>query len=257
MINAELHRRPVALDRERHRQLRWDTRHNTAAVAASMNAFFVTAAEFGDASKEYPILFLSAGNDATGKLQVAPVAVFGVQPGQNLFWRDNRWDAYYLPAVLRAYPFTMAKVDEDNYAVCIDAACTGFSSVEGERLFTDAGEPTPLLESLHKFVQDIEIEVERTRRAGQRLVELNLLQPKRFDATLPTGEPLVVDGFLALDEARFAALSEAEIVELQRSGLLSLIYAHRSSLTNMRRLLERMLATPGATPPPAAAGAAA
>jgi hypothetical protein len=142
----------------------------------------------------------------------------------------------------------MARIAADQFAVCIDVACSGFSETEGERLFTEAGEPTELLQRLHGFVEQIEIEVERTRLAGVRLMELQLLQPKRFDATLPDGSPLVVEGFLALDEERLAKLGDAELLDLQRNGLMGLIHAHQISMGNMRHLLDRHLARLPAAP---------
>lgn len=242
MINPELHKQPVVLDRDQHRNLRWRTDTDIFAAAASLNAFFVTAAEFADTCREYPILFLTAGQDPAGKAQVAPVAVFGVSQKENLFYKPGGWDGHYVPATLRAYPFTMARIAEDKFAVCIDRSCPGFSETEGERLFTEAGEPTEVLKRLHAFVEQIEIEVERTRLAGVRLMELQLLQPKRFDAKLPNGEPLAMDGFLALDEERLSKLGDADLLELQRSGLMGLLHAHQISLGNMRQLLERHIA---------------
>jgi hypothetical protein len=243
VINPQLHKKPVALDREKHRSVKLKPGHPTLKAAAEMNAFFVSAAEFVDVCREYPILFLAAGNDDKGRMQVAPVAVFGMTQGENLFLKaDGTWDAFYVPAMLRAYPFTMARIAEDQFAVCMDEAWDGFTTTgEGRELFDDKGEPTPLLQDLRKFVEQIEVETERTRLAGQRLVELNLLQPKRFDATMPDGKALVVDGFLAVDEERLAKLSDAEVLELQRSGLMGLLHAHQISLGNMRRLLERRI----------------
>lgn len=243
MINPELHKKPVGLDREKHRELKLRADVSNLGVAQGLNSLFLTVAEFGDACKEYPILFLNAGQDEQGKPQVAPVAVFGVTPGENLFLQpDGRWDGYYVPAMLRAYPFTMARVEADRYVVCFDESFAGFSSTEGRPLFDDQGEPTELLTNLRQFIENLEVEVERTRRVGQRLMELQLLQPKRFDATLPDGKPMTVDGFLGVDEERLAKLSDAEMLELARSGLLGLLSAHQISLTNMRRLLDRHLA---------------
>jgi hypothetical protein len=243
LINPELHKKPVALDREKHRNLKLRADHSNLKASAGLNAFFLTAAEFADACKEYPILFLAAGTDAEGKQQVAPVAVFGVTPGENLFLEaDGRWDAYYVPAMLRAYPFTMARIDEQQFAVCLDEAWDGFSQDEGRPIFEADGKPTPMLEEMRKFIEQIEIETERTRLVGAKLMEMKLLQSKRFDATLPNGEPLSVDGFLAVDEERLAALTDAEALELQRSGLLALLHAHQISMGNMRRLLDKRIA---------------
>jgi len=244
LINPQLHKRPVALDREKHRHLKLRADASNLLATAGLNSFFLTAAEFVDACREYPILFLSAGVDAEGREQVAPVAVFGVSPGENLFLRaDGRWDAHYVPAMLRAYPFTMARIDAEQYAVCLDEGWDGLSQDEGRPLFDEQGQPTPMLTEVRKFIEQIELETERTRLAGQRLMELKLLQPKRFDATLPDGTPLGIDGFLAADEERMASLSDAEALEVQRSGLLALLHAHQISMGNMRRLIERKAAT--------------
>ncbi|NDY91694.1 SapC family protein [Ideonella livida] len=249
MINAELHKQPVALDREQHRKLRLRQDVNHLAAAQTFNAFFLTAAEFGDACKEYPILFLPAGKDGDGKTLVAPVAVFGLAQGENLFLQaDGRWDAHYVPAILRAYPFTMARVADDRYVVCFDAASPGVSETEGTPLFQENGEGSTLLQDVSKFVEQVEVEVERTRLIGKRLMELNLLKPKRFDAKLSDGTPVQVDGFLAADEETLNALPDADLLDLQRNGLLMLLHAHQFSMGNMRRLIDRRLArlqTPG------------
>lgn len=246
MINSELHKQPVLLDRNGHRGLRLNTQMSPVAASVQMNSVFLTAAEFGDACKEFPILFLRAGANAAGKPQVAPVAVLGLKPGENLFVEHTadglpRWNGRYVPAILRTYPFTMVQTQENEWSVCIDRGWAGWSESEGEALFTDAGEPTPFLEDMRRFVERVEAEVERTRQAGERLLELGLLQEKRFDATLPDGSPLSVDGFLAIDEERFNQLGDAEILELHRTGLLGVLTTHQISLGNMRQMIERRM----------------
>lgn len=238
MINPDLHKKPVALDRVAHRNLKIRRDQNSLEAAASLNAFFVTAAEFADACKEYPIFFLRAGKDQDGKDLCAPVTVFGLLKGENLIYRHGRWDARYVPALLRAYPFAMAPTTDKQFVVCFDEASSVISNDEGEPLFSAEGEPSAYLEEVRKFVERIEVEVDRTRLIGRKLLDMNLLQDKRFDATLPGGSPLSVDGFMAIDEERMKNLKDEEILELQRTGLLALIHFHLASMSNMTRLLE-------------------
>jgi hypothetical protein len=238
VINPELHKKPVALDRVAHRNLKIRRDLSALDATAGLTAFFLTAAEFSDACKEYPILFLRAGQDAEGRDLCAPVTVFGIRKGENLVYRHGRWNARYVPALLRAYPFAMAPTPDQRYVVCFDEASSAFSQDEGEPLFNADGEPTPYLEEVRGFVEKVEIEVDRTRLAGRRLMELKLLQDKRFDATLPDGEKVSMDGFMAIDEERVKNLTDAEIVELQRTGLLALIHFHLVSMSNMTQLLE-------------------
>jgi hypothetical protein len=257
MIISNLHKDPIALDTVLHRDLRLILGANAVDLLKGFTSFMITLGEFAEAAREFPILFVRAAPDAKGAEQVAPVAVFGLRPGENLFVQDDRWTAAYTPALLRAYPFTMARVENsDRWAMVFDNAWKGFSRTEGLPLFDEKGEATELLTNAHKFVQELENDSERTRLACQRLLELKLLKPMRFDATLPDGQTLSIDGFLTLDQEVYAKLPDAIVGELHRSGLMHMLHSHHLSLGNMRRLLERRVAaTPGATPPGAPAAA--
>lgn len=252
MINAELHKQPTALDTVLHRKLRLNSSASAVDRFAHFASSMITFAEFATAAREFPILFVMADkDDKTGKAQVAPVALFGMEKGENLFCEDDAWKAEYLPAIFRTYPFTLARIDEeaDRWAVVFDASWSGVAvDGPGEALFTDDGKPTPVLDRLHTFVQEVEADIERTRLGGQRLVELELLKPMRFDATMPDGSTLALDGFMTLDEDRFNALPDATVLELHRNGLMGLLHMHRMSLGNMQRLLQCRVARKAGQP---------
>jgi hypothetical protein len=237
MINQLLHRQPVPVDRNDHRLMRVRVPVSDWSVAARLNAIFVAAAEFGDVAREFPIVFVRAGDDDDGQPAIAPVALFGLVQHQNLYVDGANWRATYMPAVLRSYPFCIARVDTERFAICFDVAWAGLSGTEGERLFTTEGAQTPYLDEVQKQMEAIEGQIQRTRLMGRRLRDLELLREMRFDATLPDGSQLAVDGFLTVDDAKFNALPDGLIVELHRTGLLGLVHAHYLSLGNMRKLL--------------------
>jgi hypothetical protein len=216
VIDPKLFVQPMALDRVQHRTLRLKPRGIRFDRTAGMNALFITAVEFSDVCRDYPIVFVEAGQGPDGQREVAPM--------------------------LRSYPLAIAPVDGTNYAVCFDAQADAVSTEEGERLFDDAGEPTKFMAERRQFLEEIEREVQRTRLVGRRLLELGLLRSMRFDATLPDGSKLSVDGFLAVDEEKLASLPEATVFDLHRTGVLSLIHAQQISLGLMRALVERRLA---------------
>src|SRR6185369_4633807 len=106
MINENLHKKPVALDRQQHRNLKLDRNARDMSRSKALNGFFIAAGEFVEACKDYPIVWVPAGQDGQGKPQVAPIAVFGLQQGQNLcIDATDRWRVRYVPAMLRTYPF--------------------------------------------------------------------------------------------------------------------------------------------------------
>lgn len=241
MINENLHKKAVALDRVKHRDLKLNLTARDLTTVSKLNAFFVAGTEFTDACKEYPVVWVNAGNDASGKQQVAPIAVFGLKAEQNLCIDDTGWRVRYVPAVLRLYPFALARVAANEMVVCVDESWVGLGT-EGEALFNAEGQPTEFTLNVQKQLENFEQEVERTRLAGEVLVEKGLLRDMRFDATLPDGSKLVVDGFLTIDDEKMAKLTDAEIVALSRNGLMGLIHAHQISLGNMGRLVEWHLA---------------
>jgi hypothetical protein len=243
MIDPFLFASPIAIDRVQHRTQRLHTPAVRFDRTAGMNSLFVAAVEFIDAARDYPIVFIEAGQGDDGKREVAPVAVLGLTQGENLMLNDDgSWAARYVPALLRGYPLGLARTDAQNYVVVIDDKAQALSATEGEPLFDDKGEPTPMLDERRKYVEQLENEAQRTRLLGRSLQELDLLQPMRFDATLPDGNQLSVDGFLTVEEKKFSELPSDKLAQLHKSGILALIHAHLASLGLMRNLVERRLA---------------
>jgi len=241
MSNPPMYGQLVPLDRERHRNLRLIADKSTLERVVGLNSLFLAVAEFAEACKEYPIVFVRVGEPPSdgSKQAIAPLAVLGLKPGQNLFVKDGRWTGNYMPAYLRRYPFAMARIDDSaQVAVCFDADWSGFSETEGAPLFAADGQPTELTLNAKTFLESFEVESDRTRSALNVLVELDLLQDMRFEATLPSGEKIDVEGFLALNEEKFAKLDDATVLQLFRNGLLSLLEMHRISMGNMGRLAQ-------------------
>jgi len=238
MINALLHRQPVAVDRNDHRSLRLRVPVSDWSVASQLNAMFIAAVEFGDVARDFPIVFVRAGEAVDGKPDIAPIAVLGMVKEQNLFVDGTAWRAQYMPAALASYPFATGRLDADRFAICIDTAWAGLSGTEGEPLFTPEGEPSALMQQVQSKLEALEREVQQTRLLCRQLLELDLLRDMRFDATMPDGSQFGVDGFLTVDDKKLGALDDAKIGQLHRSGMLGLIHAHFVSLGHMRKLLD-------------------
>jgi hypothetical protein len=247
MIHPDLHTNPVALDRQQHRQLRFRREGDDTARFGGLNSMFIVAGEFGEACKEYPLVWIEAGQDAQGVRQIAPIAVFGLAKGQNLCIEGGAWRSAYVPVVMRMYPFALARAGDVQYAVCHDADSTRLSPTEGEALFEADGRPSAFTLDLQRQLEQVEMEVERTRQMGLELLRLDLLREMRFEAKLPDGAAVGVEGFLTVDDKRFAELPDAEVLKMHKSGLLALVHAHQLSLSNMRRLAQWHVQRSGAS----------
>src|SRR5438270_11761142 len=100
MSDVVYYEKPVLLDRERHKRLRVRPSSNFA-FARKANSVYLAGIEFNEAMKEYAIVFTRAANG-----RVVPVAMLGLRGHDNLFIDEQeRWDARYIPAFVRRYPF--------------------------------------------------------------------------------------------------------------------------------------------------------
>jgi hypothetical protein len=233
MSEMLFYERVVALNDQAHAALRVKpvTRF---AYAQKSNSVPILAAEFADCAREYPIVF------ARGDQGTVPAVLLGLREQENLFVNaDGEWDARYVPAFVRRYPFVPGKDGQGQLVVCIDEAAPCFDQQEGEPLFAE-GKPTKQLEHAMNFLRDFQQGAEMTEALGARLDALGLLRDADSVAQLKDGSQFRLSGLRVVDEAKLRALDQATVMELFSNGTLGLIYAHILSLGNLGRLVDMM-----------------
>jgi hypothetical protein len=211
------------------------------AFAAAVNSVPLMGIEFPQAAAEYAIVFGGSGDDIT------PAAILGVRSNENLFLgRDGSWQAKYIPAFVRRYPFVFSHA-EDKFVLCVDEAFAGFNREgRGQRLFTDDGAATPYVDGILKFLADYQTHFLATQRFCRRLHELALLEPMHAQVTTMSGPPLSLGGFLAVSRDKLKALPPETLAELAKTDELELIYMHLQSLRNFDLLRDRLKPPPEA-----------
>ena len=236
-----IYERPTPLNRDIHRHLRVHATPGDFRFAAHVNSVPLAATEFVRASADFPIVFAGEGTPV-------PAALLGLRVNENLMTdAEGRWrDGAYVPAFLRRYPFVLAeKPDSDDFTVCLDAAFSGLGG-DGEPLFDEAGEDSPLLKNAVNFLSEYQQHLRRTRELVARLQELDLLVPKVVRVEPQGAEAFQMQGFSVVDETRLQALKGKPLQELMKSGDLGFIYAHLVSLARIERLTARLDARGGA-----------
>lgn len=227
------YRQVVPVDKNRHRDV------SIAPVtdltfAAATNSVIVLAAEFSKACREYPLVFVADQGS------YFPAVVLGLQDGQNLFInKQGAWLAAYIPAYVRRYPFIPALQEgRVDYLVCIDELFAGFNREgRGERLFQeDGGQSAALTRSL-SFLQEFQLQHQRTLDFCAVMLQHDLLEPMQADVVMATGKKLQLNGFFVLSRQKMAALPDETISSLYRQGYLELALAHLLSLENFERLV--------------------
>jgi hypothetical protein len=233
MSELMFYERVVALNDKTHAKLK--VRPTTSfAYAAKTNSVPLLASEFFDAAREYPIVF------ARGESGPVPAVLLGLREAENLYvGGDGKWDARYVPAFVRRYPFVPGKGPQGEMLVCIDEASSSFDSKEGAALFAD-GKPTPQLDHAMKFLAEFHQGVAATEALARRLQELGLMRQADSVAQLTDGSQFRLNGLSVVDEVKLRALDRDAVQELFANGSLAVVYAHLMSLGNLGVLVDRL-----------------
>ena len=212
------------------------------SFARSVNSVQLMAVEFPAAAAEYAIVF--AGNeDAT-----MPAVILGVRNNQNLFLGgDGAWQAKYIPAFVRRYPFVFSSSDDGKtFTLCLDESFPGFNREgRGQALFGEDGKPSAYVGNVMKFLQEYQAQFQRTQAFCRKVRELGLLEPMQAQISTGAGERLSLGGFWAVNRGKLKELPGDKLAELARTDELELLYLHIQSMRNFDGLRTRMASDKG------------
>jgi hypothetical protein len=210
---------------------------NDYGFAKDVNSVPLMATEFDLSCVEYAIVFSGEGKD------VMPAALLGIRDNENLYVDENgAWNAKYIPAFVRRYPFVFSSQNRTTFTLCLDEDFPGVNRRGlGERLFDAEGERTQYLRSVLGFLQAYQAQFEATRAFCQRLVDLNLLEAMQAQFALRSGKRITLGGFMSVNRDRLKALAGDALARLAATGDLDLIYAHLHSQRNFTPTAERIV----------------
>ena len=225
------------LSKEKHRRLRVRT-GSGAALGDAVKYVMTYPMEFRDIQGAYPILFTKDPN--TGGF--LPVALLGLEAGQNLFLQGDRWDATYVPALVQRQPFLIAKSggsDDRPPVVSLDLDHPRVSEDEGAALFDGEGEPSQLLNSKIALLEKLDRGLQHGSGFIDTLLQQQLLVQVVLDLAFADGSKQTLQGFYCIAEERLYELKGDVLESLNRAGYLQPIFMAVASLSRVRDLIER------------------
>lgn len=190
--------------------------------------------EFVRAAAIYPVVFL----EDKDKDEFRPIVLMGLDAGENLFvGADGKWQASYVPAIVRRYPFALARTDkEGQFTVCVDEGSNLISDKDGKPLFDDKGEPTEVIENVKRYLGELQHMETLTREFCRFLAEHNMFTPLNMRVR-QSDQVKNISGCYVINEERMNNLSDKSFLELRSKRYLPAIYAHLVSLAQIERLV--------------------
>ena len=222
------------LDNVQHAALRLRRGHG-ARFGEEVNQVAVFASEFAQVQREYPILF---ARTPEGALQA--VAILGFDRDENLFLDGERWDAAYIPALLRRRPFSIGTSDGES-VVCIDLADPRIAAEgdAGEPVFKTHGGNAPALDAALDALRALQVGAAAAAAMSALFDALGLVEPVKLHVQFDEHSGVDFDGYQALVPEKIAALDDAALGRLNRAGLLEVAVFAAASLGTMPRLVAR------------------
>lgn len=225
------------LNSEKHRPVRVKTGYGAALGDAAMYTMTYPL-EFRDIQSGYPILFTKDPN--TGGFLA--VALLGFEAGQNLFLRDDRWDAAYVPALVQRQPFLIAKSGDGDTrppVVSLDLDHPRVGDDEGEALFDSRGEPSEFLKQKIALLDKLHRGLQHSRGFIDTLLQHELLEQIALDIAFNDGSKKSLQGFYSIAEDRLYQLKGDVLESLNQAGYLQPVFMAVASLSRVRDLIER------------------
>ncbi|MEM9811012.1 MAG: SapC family protein [Pseudomonadota bacterium] len=234
-----LFNKPELLTKEAHGSLGITRPDRPFAFCETIRAVPLTLSEITTAMRDFPVIFSNEDNPV-------PLAVLGLIDDVNLFVDDEgEWDQNtYVPGYIRRYPFALATerqaTDDQNarMAVILDADYKGIVSDSNMPFFSN-GEPSDAMQQAMNFCETYERDRVQTTRFGEALKPFSLLSQQFAQYTPENGEPTAFARYVGVEEAKLNELPDEKFLELRKSGILPILYAHLMSMANWRKILDR------------------
>lgn len=228
------------LDRVAHQRLRV-VEEQAFSACKDVTMCAVALSEIPRLVIEYPIVFSLDGENGN----LIPVALFGINPEQNLYWRDGRWGSVTVPLNIGRQPFFVALADdsaaagEKTLVPCINLENPGVQESAGEALFDAGGAETPYLRHKLALLAELVDGESKTRAFIERLSALQLITPIQLELKAPGQESRKITGLQTIDERKMRALEGTVLAELNGQGYLHAMHAMMSSLGHLQILARR------------------
>ena len=229
------------LDNVTHADLRVNTIYEKGH-GFDENSARVFPVEFAQLQMDYPLFFVKSAD--SGHFEA--IALLGFSEGENLYLRDGRWDAAYLPSTIARQPFLIGfqeQVDDGipkmMPVVHIDLDHPSVSYTEGEPVFLEHGGEAPLLERVSSILMTIHEGHESSKSLSKLLVGLELIESVKVEIEFRDGSRQNLSGLYTINEDKLRTLSADALDALHKNGHLQTVYMMLASMPNMTRLIDR------------------
>ena len=196
----------------------------------------VVPIEFRHVAAIYPIVLIK--DKESGAFNF--VALFGFDPGENLFLEDDRWNARYQPLNIKRGPFFISgDATSEEPKMLLDVESDRISAT-GVPIFKEFGGMSEELQERASILRALFEGEAMSNSLTAKLAEYDLIEKLDIDATLNNGESKRFTGMYTINDEKLAGLPAEAVQEFHKLGLLEAVYAVILSQGQLGSLIDKV-----------------
>jgi hypothetical protein len=225
----------VPVRKDQHQNLKVTTKRGLEHIEKQHIAP-ITAAEYTKAANSFPIFLVKQPEGSSFR----SIVMLGLEAGENLYYKDERWTGTYLPHGASMMPFGLG-IDPDKEKtlttyIDLDSAYVGDD--KDNALFDAEGLVTDFYKNVQESLGRLYENETMTERFMVELAENDLLRELELHINFSTGENKKLVGLFGINEKKLQELSEAKVLDFHKRGLFIPIHAMLGSIGQINRLAQ-------------------
>jgi len=223
----------VAIKKDQHQNLKLAEKRTLSHIE-NQHIAPISAGEYAKASSNFPVVFVKEP-DAT---RYRSVVMLGLEAGENLFYRDAKWQGLYMPQSLTVSPFSIGLDPEieNTLTTCIDIDSPLVGEDKELPLYDDEGSETEMYKSVQQSLGRIYDNEVMTDKFINELVAKELLFELELRLQDSQGQTKKLVGIYTINEKKLSSLDDETVLDFHKRGLFIPIHAMLSSLSQVNRL---------------------
>jgi len=198
--------------------------------------------EFKHVQADYPIFF----HKDNASEEYTALALFGFKEKENLFLEDGQWQASYIPLMVERDPFLIGFQNQEengelvkNSVISLNLDSPRVNKDVGTDIFLPQGGNSEYINKVSAILKAIDESKISTKYFMDTVKEHDLFEPFNLDIQLKDGTNNRLSGFYTINEEKLSKLTGNQLEQLNKSGLLTLIYMVVASNANVNALIQR------------------
>lgn len=225
------------LNAEQHKSLGYVEKYGSE-YGNQVGAVMILPNEFAKVQREYPILFRK--DSETGRF--LPVVLLGFEENENLFLDDNsNWSTRYIPLAMKQGPFIIGlqqQEAEQRLVMYVDVNDSRIQQNGAPALFNADGTSSTTLNEMRDVLLARHKGSESLEPIIEAFLKYDLLERVILEIDLASGATIKFDAGYTVHIEKLMALEKDAVVELHKSGFLSLAYNVADSVNNIQGLID-------------------